>query len=307
MSFSGDVKKELVSVIPKAQHCRVAEIASFFEISGKIEREEDGKYLLYIHAEHPDTTRKVFTLITKAFNIGVDILSDQGRGRNPNRKGVCVHDQKGIERIKRAVSHQMLLSMDCCRRAYLRGAFLSGGSISAPEKYYHLEIVCPDQKSAERVQSVMKNFDLDAKIVTRKKSYVVYLKEGAQIVEVLGLMGADISLLNLENIRVMKEVRGEVNRKVNCETANLDKTVVASLRQLTDIEYIQSHGGLDQLTPAIRQIAEARLAFPDGSLTELGRNIRPAVGKSGVNHRLRKLEEFAALLRESKDEGYKEE
>jgi DNA-binding protein WhiA len=307
MSFSGDVKDELVKVLPEARHCQIAEIASVMAISGKYVTDSAGHDEILIRTENPALARKVFTILKKAFNIGVGISAVSSR--SPRKSTGClmtVDDPETVRRISMAVRHQMLLSMECCRRSFLRGAFLSGGSISAPEKYYHLEIVCPTQDSASMVQETMKELNLDAKTVMRKRAYVVYLKEGAQIVDMLGLMGANLSLMNLENIRIIREMRGTVNRKVNCETANLNKTVTASLRQTEDILYIRDHEGLSELSSVLREMAEARIRFPDASLTELGNLMQPKVGKSGVNHRLRKLSEFAEQMRNKRKESTEE-
>lgn len=303
MSFSGDVKDELTRVMPEARHCRMAEIAGILAIAGKTAEDSSGNERILLYTENPALARKVFTILNKAFNIGVEFSAVGNRG--PRKTPGClirIDDPGEAMRINKAVSHQMLLSMDCCRRSYLRGAFLSGGSISAPEKYYHLEISCPDRASARTVQDTICGYGLDAKTVLRKKAYVVYLKEGAQIVEMLGLMGANLSLMNLENIRIIREMRGTVNRKVNCETANLNKTVTASLRQTEDIRFIRDHEGFSELSPVLREMAEVRLLFPDASLTELGNQLKPKVGKSGVNHRLRKLSEYAGRMREKRKE-----
>ena len=186
----------------------------------------------------------------------------------------------------------------CCRRAFLRGAFLASGSISDPEKGYHFEIVYPDEKKAEQLQTIIRSFSVDAKIVQRKKSYVVYVKEGAQIVDMLAVMGANVALMNLENIRILKEMRNSVNRKVNCETANINKTVNAAVKQTEDIKLIQQTIGFEQLSEGLAQIAELRIQYPEATLKELGMMLSPQVGKSGVNHRLRKLSALADELRE---------
>ena len=148
----------------------------------------------------------------------------------------------------------------------------------------------------------MNAFDLDAKIVERKKTYVVYLKEGSQIVDVLNIMEAHVGLLELENVRIMKEMRNSVNRKVNCETANINKTVSAAVRQIEDIKYIRDTVGFDRLHQGLRDVALTRLAYPDASLKELGELLDAPVGKSGVNHRLRRLSEIAVKLRDSKED-----
>ncbi len=191
---------------------------------------------------------------------------------------------------------QELLKRECCRRAFLRGAFLASGSISDPQKSYHFEIVCQTDAQAELLRELFLSFELEIKTVTRKKYRVVYLKEGAQIVDALGLMGAHVALMNLENVRILKEMRGSVNRVVNCETANINKVVGAACRQVEDIRFIQARMGLDELAPQLREIALLRLEYPDSSLAELGELCDPPVGKSGVNHRLRKLSQLAEKL-----------
>ena len=146
-------------------------------------------------------------------------------------------------------------------------------------------------------------FDIDAKIVVRNKSHVVYVKEGAQIVELLAVMEANVSLMNLENIRIVKEMRNSVNRKVNCETANIHKTVNAAVRQVEDIRLVEEKIGLENLNEGLAEIAELRLKYPEATLKELGMMLCPQVGKSGVNHRLRKLSELAKDLRRRKEEN----
>ncbi len=294
MSFSSAVKKELFGIIPSARHCEIAEIAGIFRILGS-DAEPEGS--LSIRTENPELARKVFTLIIKAFNIDIG-FSDIGI-ENYGKKGMkrVIVPPPFADSLTRAMNHAMLLSMECCRQSFLRGAFLSGGSISTPEKYYHLEIVCPSAETADKVQAAMRSFDLDAKIIGRKKSFVVYLKEGEQIVTMVGKMGAGLSFLNLESLRVEREMKGIVNRRVNCETANLKKTAVSSVRQIRDIEFIRDHSGFSELSPALRDIAEIRLKYPEASLKELGGFLDPKIGKSGVNHRLRKLGETAAELR----------
>lgn len=170
--------------------------------------------------------------------------------------------------------------------------------MSDPDKSYHFEIVCGTLKQAEYLKNMINSFEMDAKIVKRKKSYVVYLKEGSQIVDILNIMEAHVALLELENVRIMKEMRNTVNRKVNCETANINKTVSASVRQMEDIIYIRDNIGFDKLPDGLKDVALTRLTYPDATLKELGGLLENPIGKSGVNHRLRKLSEIAEKLRE---------
>ena len=194
----------------------------------------------------------------------------------------------------------MAIKNDCCRRAFIRGAFLTSGSMSDPEKFYHFEIVCSTERKAEFIQAILTGFSFDARIVQRKKYYVVYIKEGEQIVDLLNIMMAHRALLNLENVRILKEVRNSVNRQVNCETANLNRTVSAAVKQLDDINYIRDTVGLDSLSESLMEIAVLRAENTEVSLKELGQMLTPPVGKSGVNHRLRKISEIADELRQNK-------
>ena len=159
--------------------------------------------------------------------------------------------------------------------------------------------MCNSYDKAVQLSDLIKSFDIESKIVERKKYYVVYIKDGAGIVDILNVMEAHVALMNLENVRILKEMRNSVNRKVNCETANLNKTVAAAVKQTMDIKYIQDTVGLSILPEALRQLAEVRLENPDVSLKELGTLLDPPVGKSGVNHRLRKISEISKNLQEN--------
>jgi DNA-binding protein WhiA len=299
MSFSQQVKQELADHIPETRHCQLAELAAFVRLSGTMEEDPgtSGKRYLTFRPENALTVQKLFTLLKKAFNINI-VAGKEKEGLKKRSSVFRIEEPALSEKVFQATTNPTVLKLTCCRKSFLRGAFLESGSISAPEKYYHLEIVSPDPEDAELLQKVMETFHLDAKIVRRKKDYVVYLKEGEQIVTALGLMGANKSFLNLENIRVVKEMRGSVNRMVNCETANLNKTIVSAVKQADDIRYIQKRGVFGRLKPALQEMASVRLEHPDASLAELGKYLSPEIGKSGVNHRLHRLSDIADRLRE---------
>ena len=176
--------------------------------------------------------------------------------------------------------------------------------MSDPKKSYHFEIVCSSPEAARQIQSVICSFGLDAKIVPRKKTFVVYLKEGSQIVDILNVMEAHVSLMELENVRILKEMRNSVNRKVNCETANINKTVSAAVKQVEDITYLRDTAGFDNLPRNLVETAYVRLAHPEATLKELGELLDPPVGKSGINHRLRRLSEMADKVRQEHKEDY---
>lgn len=305
MSFSSDVKEELSKQISTARHCQIAEIAAIITLCGEVQMDDHQQFRISVRTENAILARKYFTLLKKTFKISVDINARENPGMKKNH--VYVVEITGADdavRVLKATNHGTLLQKNCCKRAYLRGCFLASGSVSAPEKFYHLEVTCNTEDKAEKVRALFRAFDIDAKIVIRKKMYVVYIKEGAQIVDALAVMEANIALMELENIRILKEMRNSVNRKVNCEAANLNKTIMAAVKQTQDIEYIERTIGFGSLTPALRQMAEVRLEYPEASLTELGRMLTPPVGKSGVNHRLRKLCEIAKELQGNKEENY---
>ena len=308
MSFSGMVKEELSRQISTARHCRIAEIAALLSACGKM----TAAGILRFQTENDAVVRKYFTLLQKTFNIETEIAIRESRQmKKGNVYYVEITDPGQVETVLQGTKlsvnegdgetlyteNALLTQQSCCKRAFIRGAFLASGSISDPEKGYHFEIVTQDERKATHLQEIICSFQIDAKIVLRKKSYVVYVKEGAQIVEMLGIMEANIALMNLENVRILKEMRGSVNRKVNCETANINKTVSAAIRQIEDIRYIEETTGFSSLPEPLEQMARLRLQYPEASLLELGKMLTPVVGKSGVNHRLRKLKEIAEDLR----------
>ena len=317
MSFSKKVKEELSKQLTSARHCQIAEIAAILSLCGNIHIDENENYSIRIHTENVAVARKYFTLLKKAFNIRTDISIRRNAFLKKNRTySVMIRNHEDAVRVLKAaklvdehgeigenlsVVRNLVIQNPCCRRAFIRGAFLAAGSISDPEKFYHFEIACTSMEKAKQLQEVISTFSIDAKIVVRKKYYVVYIKEGSQIVELLGLMEAHVALMELENIRILKEMRNSVNRQVNCETANINKTVSAAVKQLGDITYIRDTVGLDYLPEALAEIARIRLEMPDATLKELGESLNPPVGKSGVNHRLRKISTIAETLREERE------
>lgn len=314
MSFSSRVKEELSRQLSSARHCQIAEIAAILSLCGRIHIDEEDHYSIRIHTENVAVARKYFTLLKKAFNIGTDISIRRNAFLKKNRTYTVVirgHEDsvRVLEACKLLDEHgevsenfsivkNLVVQNPCCRRAFIRGAFLAAGSISDPEKSYHLEIVCASEKTALKIQELICGFSMDAKIVRRKKSYIVYLKEGEQIVDILNIMEAHVALMELENVRILKEMRNSVNRKVNCETANINKTVSAAVKQVEDITYLRDTIGFEKLSEGLEEVALARLSYPDATLKELGELLSPPVGKSGVNHRLRKLSELAEKVRQ---------
>jgi DNA-binding protein WhiA len=313
MSFSSEVKEELGKRIGSSRHCQLAEIAAILTSIGHVEEGADGKSVLYLQTDNEQALRKFFTLIKKAFNIVTSILEEMPDVRSNGRlyrpvlsdhesvtallQATKLMDDEGRVRDFEMGASPLVTRNSCCKRAFLRDAFLCLGSISDPNKGYHLEFVCTTRQQAEVLQGLIESFDIEARIVIRKKYHVLYMKEGAGIVDLLNIMEAPVSLMNLENLRILKEMRNSINRTVNCEVANMAKTISAATKQLEDIEYIRDNGGLEKLPDNLREMAEVRLEHPDATLLELGTFLDPPVGKSGVNHRLRKLSEFADRMR----------
>lgn len=312
MSFSGDVKEELLAVNGNGRHCQIAELAAYFEYCGYIKQSPTQTTVIGITTENKAIATKCFTLLKKTFNIysGVQIRKHSGSSKvfsyhlqieHPKKAEEILMAFKKYNEAETIDFHQkvspLLLKKECCRRAFVRGSYLAIGSMSNPEKGYHMEFVCDNEEMANDLIDNFKSFSVEAKMVVRKKNFVVYIKDGEAIVDMLNIMGAHVSLMNLENTRIVKDMRNSINRRVNCEAANIKKTVNAANKQVEDIQYIRKHYGLQKLPDNLRQIAEVRLAYPDATLVELSQLLDPPVGKSGVNHRLRKLSELAERLR----------
>lgn len=314
MSFSRKVKEELSKQLTPSRHCQIAELAGIIGMCGRIKISEDNRYKVYIHTENIMVARKYYNLINSLFHTVIEV---RVRSNSLYKKGtiytVVVNDYVIAKKILQAVklldnngeinenlsvTHNIVIQNQCCKRAFLRGVFLATGSISDPNKAYHFEITATTEEKAKQIQDIIKVFNLDAKIVLRKKNYVVYIKEGSQIVDILNVMEAPLALMNLENVRILKEMRNSINRKVNCETANINKTVNAATRQIEDILYIKKKVGFGELNESLEEIARLRIENPDLSLVELGALLSKPIGKSGVNHRLRKLSQIANNLRE---------
>ena len=289
MSFSSEVKAELDKQFGASRHCQIAEMAAYVANIAQI---SDGKLLF--HSENDRLLKKVFTLLQKTYSINSD---DEGGDGD-----LTVSDPAQVEYVTESARYSemqggavspLLLKNSCCRRAYLRGCFVSIGSMSDPEKHYHLEFYCSEMPQAEQLQAVLQEFGIKARTTVRKGHTIVYLKESESIADFLSVVGAVQAMMELENLRIEKELRGDANRRVNCDTANIQKTLNAAERQLEDIRYLQERYGLQRLSDPLRQMAEVRLEYPEATLAELGEMLDPKVGKSGVNHRLRKLSEIA--------------
>ena len=312
MSFSAKVKSEVCRIGDLTKEEAVATLSAIMKVSGTL-GVTNRKISFRVITENAAIARLVFKLLKDYFGIHTRIMVKKSNSLKKNNAYVIIitEDLKVKElliELSILKSDNDVLSLyynipdsifenENHKRAYIRGAFLGGGSISNPEKTYHLEFVTHNDDYALKFSSLINTYGLSSKVIQRKNSYVVYLKEGEQIVDLLNIIGAHTNLLYLENVRIMKEMRNNVNRLVNCETANLGKTVNASVRQIESIRLIENEIGFQRLPKNLREIAELRLKYPEESLKELGEILDPPVGKSGVNHRLRRIEKIAEELK----------
>ena len=330
MSFSTKVKEEIGKHSSVGRHCQIAELLALVLATGEVEL-KNSQVKLILKPENELIADKICQLVHKLFDKKVmferhskyievhdqnmiDIflqtikLSDYVDYLEEDwleeEELQIIDEDAGMYVFSKGVSLQncnfpkQVIQKDCCKKAFIRGIFLAAGSVNDPNKAYHFEIVVHNKDIAGIVRDIINSFSLDAKIVKRKKYYVVYLKEGSMIVDILNVMEAYVSLMDMENVRIIKDMRNDINRRVNCETANIQKTVNAARRQIEDIEYIEKTKGLKYLSDSLRMLAELRLEEPDANLAELGEMLNPPVSKSGVNHRLRKISSIANELRE---------
>ena len=313
MSFSSDVREELAHSSIEKHCCARAELAGMALSCGALSFRGAGRYQLTIGSETASVTRRYF-LLAKEF-LGVTgelraVKTDRLGGKARYLLSFTDEDtQTLISELKlsdkhaplgiRSTPHRDLIRRNCCRVAALLGAYLAGGSINNPEHAYHMEIAVSDEEMALAVIKLMEGFELPARLSERKRQHVAYLKDAEHIVTLLTLLGAHKAVLSLENVRILKGVRNEVNRQVNCDSNNLEKTVEAAARQISMIEWIDKKLGLDHLSPPLEAMARLRLQYPDASLSELGGMLEPALGKSGANARMRKLEALAEELANS--------
>ena len=314
MSFSAETKNELARIMPENRECSLSELSAIIKLSGSIQIAGYKKLNIKVITELNSIARKVFKLLKQNFDINTTISVNKNQMLKRNNSYVLVvKSDMGAEKLLRDLRilpsedgfyplnevPKELLKNDECIRSFLRGAFLGGGSISDPEKNYHMEFVTNNEDFADSLKDLINSLGFNSKIVSRKNNYVVYIKESEQISDLLSIIGAHNALLSLQNTKIVKEMRNNVNRIVNCETANLSKTVNAAVRQVENIRFIQDTIGISSLPENLQEIAKIREEYEDMTLKELGEMLNPPIGKSGVNHRLRKIEEIANKLREN--------
>ena len=292
MTFSQEVKNEILKGSLTARHCQLARLSAFYTSMSFI---EEGR-LVFVCEEY--LSAHIKGLLQKIYDMDdIKIIRDKSKTKIPveNKENDIIMSLKNEPGSLLPVSN-LLIKNSCCKKAYLQGMFLCCGSLTNPDKGYHLEFVNSSEEVLLQISSILEDFQIVSRLTKRKGNYVLYIKEGQMIVDFLNVIGAYKSLLNMENSIIMKDFRNNINRKVNCETANILKSANAGSRQRADILYIKENYGLEKIPEGLREVAILRLEYPDISLKELGEMMDPPLGKSGVNHRLRKISELRDSL-----------
>ncbi len=294
MTFSAKVKKELIDKKNKSRCCNLAELGAYTILAKKF-----GRCKVKFVYEDYDLAKKVYNLIYGLFSYKPEIrISTHKNGTVYN---LYVTDKEVFDKITsldRSSSKKVLnLRENCCKRAYIRGVFTICGTIINPKKYYTLECIFRKEENAKDFAILLEPFEIFGRIINRKKYYVYYLKDSEQIAQFLKVLGVHSSLLSFEELRVVKDVRNNLNRVLNCEMANLNKTIAASVKQTKDIEYIMETVGLDYLEDGLKEVAIIRIENPYIKLSDIGQMLENKLSKSGVNHRLKKISAIAEELR----------
>ena len=312
MSFSVNAKEELIHLPMEKPCCMLAELAALTQTSASLGFRGAGRFSVTWRVESAALARRIFTCLKKSLGLAPSLevvqharlggrtscvltLEDDDARKLLAALRMMEQQPDGNWSLKRTSPH-LGLTRQCCRRSFLRGLFLGSGSISAPEKNYYLELMPGDDDAAQAALRLMEKCGVEAKCHQRKGRPVVYIKNVQGLEDLLTLMGASSAMLKLENLRITRQMRGNINRASNCDDHNYEKAVTAGEQQAERIKQIALKGGLSSLSLPLRQVAELRMAHPEASLTELGQLLTPPVGKSGVNHRLQRLMALADAL-----------
>ncbi|MCR4751932.1 MAG: DNA-binding protein WhiA [Eubacterium sp.] len=317
MSFAGEVRQELSRQNARTRHCRLAELTALLFFCGTLQIDADERMQLCFRTEQETAQERFAGLVKKLFGIQPEQIRQEEGTRRSGVAGLRIEEQDLVKKILQATgvldgrgrlaeerpqAEQKNVQRECCRRAFLRGAFLAAGTVSDPNRSYHAEFLCDTEEQSETVCRILLTFGIRAGTAKRGKHQQVYLKDGSRIADLLGIMEAPVSLMAFENARIMREVRGNINRKVNCETSNIRKTADAAASQIEDVRLIEKTIGLASLPKALDETARVRLQYPTATLQELGELLEVPVGKSGINHRMRRLHNMAEQIRKENTE-----
>ena len=315
MSFAAEARAEIAHASIDQVCCARAELAAALLASSGISIHGKGIFRLSLSSSEATIVRRFFSVVKKYFGVTCEIrVSRSDRLSGQTRYQLVIPDEHANTLLREA--HLLdasapfgvrmapdggLFRFTCCRRAYLRAAFLFCGTISNPDKSYHIEFAAPSEQFAQSVMETLRYFEIHAKNTCRKTKEVVYLKGSEELADVLTLLGAHACVLAFENVRIAKELRGNINRQVNCDSSNINRAMMSAEKQIEDIRFIDSQLGLHRLPGTLKSVGEARLQNPDISLAGLGELMNPPLGKSGVNARLRRIADIADRLRSGEE------
>lgn len=302
------IKDELAHLKPRKKCDRLAELSALVRMTGSIHLKRDGLDLT-LSSPNPAVARKTLLLLKSLFDIDTGLATEPASVGQPKPAYVInVPAQAGlVYTLKKSMildedssllrgAPFPLLKSKCCQAAYMRGVFLAGGSLSAKEHGYHLEMATANETMAEDLLTLVEELGFPGRLNERKKDFAVYMTDADSVIDFLALIGAHAGVLEMENLRILRALKSEVNRVVNAETANLKKTAAAGVAQANDVKLIDKTIGLDRLPSALKEAARARLKYPTATIAELGKTFRPPLSKSAVNHRLRRLRAIAGKL-----------
>ena len=308
MSFNSDVKEELARVEPTCTHCERALLAALIRIEGTLFISGQERYRLEVVTDAPSVARLSWKLLHETYDLKTELTTRRSVLHKTPNYLINVPAQDGLVEALRDMGilgvsglqfgvAESLVAKQCCASAYLRGAFLGSGFVSDPRGDFHFEITVESREMADDLVRIMESKGIHARVMPRRSSFVVYIKSGEAILEFLAFAGAHQSALILENARVVKSVRNEVNRQTNAEMANQKKAVTASIDQIYAMRSVIETYGVEKLPPALQEIVRLRVAYPDATLKELGERADPPLSKSAVYHRIRRIEQMARELR----------
>ena len=317
MSFSSELKNEIIANAQQRDRCcNLAELSAFLALGGSIYLKRGGIGLRFAN-ENAAVTRKAFSIVKQITGISCEIrAAKRSRLNKGNLYVLDIADAEAAGELLKATGvaeeglsfsrlvPERIVEADCCKRAYLRGAFLAAGTVSDPHKSYHLEIAAADEGYAESFGAFIRGFGLNAKIAPRREAYMVYLKDSEGIVDFMSLAGASSGVFKMENARIIKEIRNNINRAVNCDIANESRTLTSAKAQCDDIQYLIDKDIFRTLSRQLRETAELRLENPEASLQDLGEMHNPPQSKSCMNHRIGKLRSMAKQLRNEEENIY---
>ncbi len=309
MSFTAEVKEELSRVMPARTCCPRAELSALIRVEGTLHIAGGERFRVEVATETAPVARKAIKLMHSLYGLKTELTVRRSVLHKTNNYLITVPSQPALPPALADLGildeaggltsgvPASLVRRDCCAVSYLRGAFLGGGFVADPHGDFHFELTAETEEHARNLVSLMARFGIEARVTKRRGLYAVYLKGAEPIVTFLALVGAHRALLRTEDVRILKSMRNDVNRLVNAETANVQKSADAAIAQVEDIRYLADVHGLDWLPPALQELAQLRLDHPDVSIRELGEYATPPLSKSAVYHRIRRLEAMAADLR----------